>query len=242
MGDSFVQVAPDGTGKLLRTRNRTVGANSIHEQYVIVQNEMVPINRLWVSTLRIPCRAVAASGTQPLFSVFNGIAAGGNNVNCRRLSVEIDSVAQLAGASPILRLFRMSAQAATPGGTVLTPERQYLTDPAMNTLVSIRADHQGDLAAATTALAFGTMSTQPMWSQTVPRLHVLGAPTAGGPIFQSINEYNLMPNDGTLNAQDPLIIRPQEGFAVRLDNAATALTAGMFTFSIKGVFAEFTYP
>lgn len=34
-GESFVQVAPDSSGKKLHTNNRTIGANSVEDEYVI---------------------------------------------------------------------------------------------------------------------------------------------------------------------------------------------------------------
>jgi hypothetical protein len=126
----------------------------------------------------------------------------------------------------------MSTQAGTPGGTVITPVRQYLTDPVLNTLVGIRAAHGTDNVYS--ALTLGTLDTQPMWSQTMPKV----ATVVG---FQSVNEYNMVPNDSALNAVDPLILRPSEGFAIRLESTI-ALAVNTWTVTVKAVFAEFTYP
>jgi hypothetical protein len=41
MPEDFVQVAPDSTGAKIHTRQRVIGANTIEEQYVIVQEEKV---------------------------------------------------------------------------------------------------------------------------------------------------------------------------------------------------------
>jgi hypothetical protein len=234
MAEGIVQVAPDSTGKKMRTRERTIGANLVEEQYVVVQPEAVAINRVWMSTQRIPSRALAALGTQPLFSIWNGIAvaAGASNISVRRFSVEIDSVAVQTVASPQLRLFRTTAAAAN--GTVVAGGQQYTSDPALNALVVARGDYQSDTVAATTALTQASLGTAPMWSQTVPRMV-----TAAG--FQVATEYNLLPNDANLMAQDPLILRPQEGCHVQLV-AGGAVTAGQFTFTFKVALAEFTYP
>lgn len=234
MPDSYVQVAPDSTGKKLRTRQRTVGANTVEEQYVISsQSDAVPINRVWLSTLKVPTRVVAVGATQPMFSIWNGITAGGNSVSIRRLSVEIDSIGVYATTSPTLRLYRTTA--AATGGTVITPVPQYSPDVTFSTSVSIRADHQADNASATTALAQTGLGTQPMWSQTVPK-----QVTAAG--FATISEYNLMPNDANLMAVDPLILRPSEGMHIQFFNGGTATTATSFSFMFKAVLAEFTYP
>lgn len=233
MAEGVIQVAPDSTGAKLRTRTRTVGANTVHEQYVIASpTDAVPVNRVWVSSLRIPARALTAGSVQPLFSVWNGIAGGGNSVSIRRLSVEIDSVTAQTVASPVLRLFRQTAASAS--GTTLTPVPQYTPDTTFSTSVAIRADHQADSAVATTPLTAGTIGTQPMWTQTVPRVATLVG-------FQSVAEYNLLPSDSTLMAVDPLILRPGEGCHVQL-MAGGAVAAGAFTFALKAVLAEFTYP
>lgn len=236
MPESYVQVPPNSTGAKVHTRDRVIGANTVTEQYVIAAaSDAVPVNRVWLSTLRIPVRVLAAGVTQPLFSIWNGITAGGNSVSVRRFSVEIDQVGAYAtGASPILRLFR--ATAAATGGTVITPVQQYSPDVAFNSLVSVRADHQADNAVATTALAQTGLGAQPMWSQTVPRMV-----TAAG--FQTVSEFNMVPNDSTLNAVDPLILRPQEGCHVQFVNGGTATSATvLYSFMFKVVLAEFTYP
>lgn len=235
MPEDFVQVAPDSTGAKVRTRSRTIGANTVEEQFVVVQPEAVVTSRVWLSTLKIPNRTLAAPtspavASQPLFSVWNGGAT--NLVSCRRLSVEIDQLLASAVASPTLRLYRTTV--AATGGTVITPVQQYLADTTFNTLVAVRADHQADSVVATTALAQTGVGTQAAWSQTVPRMH-----TAAG--FQVASEYNLLPNDGTLMSQDPLILRPGEGFHIRLE-ATTALTTLTWTFQVKAVLGEFTYP
>jgi hypothetical protein len=235
MPESYVQVAADGAGKKLRTRQRTVGANTIEEQYVIASpSEAVPVNRVWLSTLKVPSRQIAAAATQPVLAIWNGITAGGNSVSIRRLSVEIDAIGAYATTAPTLRLFRTTA--APTGGTVITPVGQYLADTTFSTSVAVRADHQADNVSATTALAQTGAGTQPMWAQTCPKLV-----TAAG--WHGVAEYNLLPNDSNLMSVDPLILRPQEGCFVQFVNGGTATTAAIaFSFMFKAVLAEFTYP
>lgn len=233
MAESYVQVAPDSTGKKLHTRQRTVGANTVQDQYVIASpSEAVPINRVWVSTLRIPSRVLTAGSTQPLFSIWNGITAGGNNVSVRRLSVEIDSITAQTVASGQLRLFRQTAASAS--GSTVAGVQQYTVDPALNASVVVRADHQGDSVVATTPLTAGTLGATPAWSQTVPRVATLVG-------FQACTEYNLLPNDATLMSVDPLVLQPAEGVHVQLI-AGGAIAAAAYTFTFKAVLAEFTYP
>lgn len=237
MPESFVQVAPDSTGTKMRTRTRTVGTNTVGEQYVIVQNEAVALNRVWATTLRIPARALNTGATQPLFSIWNGIATGGNMVSVRRLTVEIDAATAYAGQSPILRLYRTTAAPGSTSGTLLTPQPQYTADPTFSTSVVVRADHQGDNAVATTALTQGNLAAAPLWAQTVPRMHTASS-------FYAPSEYNMLPNDSVLMQQDPLILMPSQGCHVQLINGgiATTTTGVWFSFVFKAVLAEFVYP
>lgn len=233
MPEGVVQVAPDSTGAKLHTRTRTVGANTVHDQYVIAApSEAVPINRVWLSSLRIPARVLTAGSTQPLFSIWNGIAGGGNMVSVRRLSVEIDAITAQTVAAPQLRLFRQTAASAS--GSTVAPQQQYTVDPALNASVVVRADHQGDSVVATTPLTAGTLAAAPAWSQTVPRVATLVG-------FQALSEFNMLPNDANLMSVDPLILRPSEGCHVQMI-AGGAVAAGAFTFTFKAVLAEFTYP
>jgi hypothetical protein len=240
--DDYVQLAPDGTGAKVRTRSRVIGANTVHDQTLITTTEQVPINRAWFSTLRVPLPQTAAAITAgtiiPVCSIWNGIASGGNNISLRRLVAELDTVVPQNAASPLLRWQRMTAQATTPGGTVITPVQQYTAEPVINGSVSIRANHAGDGAAGT--LALGTLGALYVWQQTIPRF---GGTTATG--YQQVAEYNLLPNDPHLMQADPLVLRPQEGIGIHAYfPAATTATAavGMWTAMIKGVIAEMTYP
>lgn len=234
MPDNVIQVAPDSTGKMLRTRSRVVGANTVHEQYVISSlSNAVPVNRVWATSLRIPSRTLVAAATQPVFSIWNGITAGGNLLSIRRFSVEVDAIGAYTTAGPLLRLYRTTA--AATGGSTITPVQQDTADTALNASVVVRADHQGDNVSATTALAQTGLGASPLWAQTVPR--VLSATGWLAP-----TELNLLPNDPNLNAVDPLILRPSEGCHVQFINGATATSATVvFTLTFKAVLAEFTY-
>ena len=237
MPEDFIQVAPDSTGAKIRTRTRTIGANTVEEQYVIVQPEAVAINRVWSNSLRIPypltAAAITAGTNTPIWSLWNGIASGGNSVSVRRLTMEVDTATAHAVLSPIARLYRMTT--AGSGNTAITPVQQYTADTAFSGSVVVRANHAAEAAAGT--LALGTLGAAPMWSQTLPRMQVSGA------AFSWPTELNLLPNDSQLMAQDPLIVRPQEGFAIQMyAPAAVAATAGIWNITVKAVLAEFTYP
>jgi hypothetical protein len=245
--EDYVQLAPDGAGTKVRTRSRVVGANTVHEQPIILGTEQVPINRGWFSTLRVPLPQTAATITGgtiiPVCSIWNGIASGGNLLSIRRLVAEMDTTVTQMASAPILRWQRMSAQAGTPGGTVITPVQQYTAEPVINSLVSVRANHAGDGAAGT--LALGTLGALFVWQQTMVRFGTAAAantPTG----FEQLGEYNLLPNDPHLMQADPLILRPQEGIGITAYfpsiTSSTTPAVGMWTVMIKGALAEMTYP
>ncbi len=227
MPEGFIQVAPDSTGPKIRTRERTIGANTVEEQYaILLGSDRVVSSRVWYSSFRVPNRA---STSQPMFSMFN---TGTNPVSCRRLSVECDSNSPFTAASPWLRLYRVTA--APTNGSVVTGVQQDTGDAAINAGVVVRADHQGDGASATTALAATPNPTSQMWAQTVPRL----ATSAG---WVSPPVLSMVPDDGALQQEDPLILRTNQGFVVRFE-AAAAPTANFWFFMFKAVLGEFTTP
>jgi hypothetical protein len=39
MAESYIQISPDSTGKLMRTNERTIGANLVHEEFVITATQ-----------------------------------------------------------------------------------------------------------------------------------------------------------------------------------------------------------
>lgn len=226
MPEGFIQVAPSGTGPKLRTRERTIGANTVQEQYVIPTTERNVLSRSWYCSLRCLSRASTA---QPLFSVYN---TDTDPMAIRRLSLEVDSIAASAVASPYARLYRVTA--APTGGTVLTANQQDTADPAIAAGLVVRADHQGDGVVATTPLAATPNPAAPMWAQTIPRWQTLAG-------WQSLPELNLTPDDDSLNAEDPLILRTNQGLLVRLE-AAAAMASAAFSIVVKCVVGEFTLP
>lgn len=225
MPDSSIRVAPDSTGKRIRTRQRTVGGNPVEEQYVLSGSERVVSAHAFVSTFRIPARAVTG---QPLFTVWNG---GTNLIAVRRLSAEIDTIVAKAVLSPWLRLYRISA-APTTGTTV--PLGQQDTAETMSASVVCRCDASADGTSSGTALAATANPAAHLWQQVAPRLH-----TAVGFVAPAV--LSMVPDDGNLSAEAPLILRPSQGLMVRAD-APAAPTANDWHYSLKAVLDEFTLP
>lgn len=226
MVEAFIQVAPDSTGSKLRTRERVIGANTIEEQYaILLPSERVVVSRAWYATLRIPIVALTSA---PVFTVYN---TGTNPVAVRRLSVEADSIAASAVASPYLRLYRLAGTAPT-GGTPITAVQQDTGDAAINAGVSVRAAHNADGVALAIVISAGI--TGPMWVQTLPRWQTLAG-------YQIMPVMNLLPDDAELNREDPLVLRTNQGLLVRSE-APAAPAAGAWQMMLKCVLGEYTSP
>ncbi len=100
MADSYIQVAPDGTGKLMQTYLNTLGANAVHAEAVsLVDTSGNPITTLNVnvgSSINANFTGtvnVAQSGTWnigTLASVTNPVTVNaGTNLNTANISVKV---------------------------------------------------------------------------------------------------------------------------------------------------------
>lgn len=226
MPENFIQVAPDSTGSKMRTRERVIGANTVEEQYAIMlASERVVASRAWYSSLRIPNQAATST---PMFTVYN---TGTNPVTVRRLAMEVDAVAAHAVASPYVRLYRLAGTAPT-GGTAISPVQQDTADAAINAGVVVRGAHTTDGTYSAITISAGI--TGPAWVQTLPRFHTLAG-------FSQIPIMNLMPDDAALMAEDPLILRTNQGLLCRFE-AAAAPVASVWSLMFKTVIGEFTVP
>lgn len=253
MPDAIIGLAPDSTGPKVRTRTRTVGANTVHEQYLLPAKEPVVINRVWVSTFRARSRAVAvgSAAAQVIFTIWNG---GTNLLSCRRLACEVDTAAaRPAQPSPWLRSYRITS--APTGGFVQTPVQQDTADTALSAGVVVRADvgTTGTASAPSATVSdtgplpttpvmavtgLGAVGTAvPMWAQVCPR-NQSNSGWVAAPLL------HLMPDDNRLNAEDPMVFRPNQGLAVRLEGPSVSTTAWAeadWTLMFKAVLAEFNY-
>lgn len=227
MAVGVVQVAPDSTGKFLRTRTRTEGANTVHEQIVATRStNRDTIASGWVSGFRTPARAAT---TQILFTLLNG---GTNVVALRRLNAEVDTIVAKAVASPFLRLMRISAVTASTG-TTLTIGVSDTAATALSSSIVATGDASADGTNSGTALA-ATTTGAALWQQLVPRLH-----TAVG--LWNPESMPMMPDDGGFINDSPLLLRNGQGVAV-IANSPAAPTAGDWVYAIKAVFDEVTLP
>lgn len=153
MTESVIQVPTDGLGKKLRTRSRTIGANLVEEQYLIVQDEKVVSCRGRATTFRTPGRA-GTTGAR-LLTLHN---ASGSPllVDLKKVTVDLTTtvVKAVTVLPPVIRLTRFTA--LPTGGTVLA---KALEDTAMASNNSVVAT--GD-CTADGALSAGVLTYTPL--------------------------------------------------------------------------------
>lgn len=110
MGESFVQLPQDGVGKKLRTRQRTIGANTVEEQGVFLSA---------AESFVAYADAVVPAGNKHHLSIFNGVGSG-RVVKLRKLfCVNLQSAAISGG----LVRFDVKKTTAQSAGTALTAQK-----------------------------------------------------------------------------------------------------------------------
>jgi hypothetical protein len=223
MPESFVQVPTDGTGKRLRARERTVNAQTVHEQHVIVQGERVVSSRMAVSSFRTVGNAAT---TQTLFALENG-AGSGVLVAVRRLSVYMDSTAALAAVVPALRCQRTTNMPTA--GTSLTKVTwdSAQTTSAATVVARGATASDGGAATAITATLGGVV-----WEAMGQRLH-----TAVGQVLT--DPIPVLPD---LAANEPLIVRNGEAIAVAVNAAVATSNPATNHYIVNCLFEEFVLP
>lgn len=219
------QAAGAGVAEV-RTRERSVGGNTVAEQYVIPILERVPSNKGTMSSFRTPARAVASLGSQSLLTIENKTGSG-LLVAVRQISVSVESVAAKAVIAPIVRTMRCTAPT---NGTVQTKGQTDTADTA-SASVEVRGDASAD--GTSSASALGATHTERMWSRFSPRFHTLVGQ-------QDFDELFMTP---LLMPEYPTILREGQACGlVLVNNSGAAWTANDWHFLMSAAWEEFTLP
>lgn len=219
MPESFVGLPADSTGKKMRTRQRTIGANTVEEPFQILTSDRVSTAKVALSTFRIPGQAVTPHN---LFSLEN-LAANPATflVGVRRLTIQMVATA----ASVALVNYRMWRTTTVPtGGTVMTKTSRDSAD-ALNANVNARMAVSADAVA--TAITYALPATNPMWQQSQPVMLTSGVYAA--------EDNSLAP---VVFQDDPLVIRPGQSILV----AATTASVASASYVINCLWEEYTLP
>lgn len=124
MPESFVQLNADGTGKKLRTRQRTVGTNTVEEQYVVQAG--LPTYVIWTG-------ALAMAAGKYFLALMN--AAGSNQVvKVRKLFLINTQLAAVTGVGIAWEVRRLAGFAL---GTAVTPNPMDTNDGAVANLTAV---------------------------------------------------------------------------------------------------------
>ncbi len=137
MPESYVQVAPDSTGKRLRTYEKTVNAVVVQEQYVILAG--FPTYYFQTAT-----NAGVGSATNFHFDVFNA-SGSGVVLKVRKLFLQQTFVAQ-TGVAATFEVRRTSAVGT--GGTTLTAVKADTADATLPAQVTSRGNGTGGNTSA----------------------------------------------------------------------------------------------
>lgn len=215
MAEDYVQLAADGSGTKIRTRARTIGANAIEEQYVIVQDEKVVSFQGRASSFITLGRAAVR---QPILTLHN-VTGSAVLVRLNRIVLDLLSTAAAGKApsvvTPLVRAQRFTG--APTGGTVLTKAAR---DSALTSNASVVAtgDASADGTNSATALAFTATAT--LAQEYAPRLVVIG--TSASTFVEPVDTV------GFFVGEPDVTLRANEGLGIVLD-AATVTTGNLAT-------------
>lgn len=220
MGENRVGVTDvaDGAGVAsFRTRQRTVGGNTVEEQYLLYQDELVASWEGCASTFRIPGSGAAG---QNIATIFNKTGSG-VLVAVRELELVMDYITN-SGTVRFMGTSRITTSPST--GTVMTPVA-FDTAQTQNTSVEFRGGASADGTANAITATPGTIG----WRQ--GHWH---APTAVGQYLSSdLADASMIPS---LCDDDPGILREGEGLLVHIINASSTSAS----YILNALWREFT--
>lgn len=210
----------------VRVRERTDPSlgTTVAEQYVIPISERVASYKGMATSFRMPGRAAT---TQNLFSIYNTTGSA-VLVAVRRLSIQMDATAVLVAVAKSVKTTRQTT--APTNGTALTkvPFDSSQTSAAN---VEVRNDASADGTVSATTLT-ATPSANIAWSQLIMRMHTLV-----GQVL--MDDESCIPG---LCADDPVILRANEGLLVAVVAAATTSNPATDHHIVNCVWEEFTLP
>lgn len=119
MAESLVQVT-EGSGKKLHTNSRTIGANTVEDEYVL-------IGEPFLATYRVTAAAGGISTATAASHLLEIMAGASLNLFVRRLEI-VQLTPVTTAAIDEMQIFRLTT--AGTGGTALTPRSMNTADAA----------------------------------------------------------------------------------------------------------------
>lgn len=225
MPESYVQVPPQSTGLKLHTRQRTIGANVVEEQFVIPQSQEVVSYSGRASTYRIPGRASTTG--QKIASIFNAAASP---VIVKLGQIRVDLVVTVVKAvtvlPPVIRVYRVTVLPTLGTALGKVPIDSALTSNASVTLLQdASADGTSSATALTSTL---TVGTNVLSQEFAPRLI-----TAAG--YEPADRMNFLDDQN-------VYLRASEGLVVMLDYTLATQNPVTDMYIVSIDWDEFTLP
>lgn len=155
MTESFIQLPDDSTGKKLRTRQRTVGANTVEEQFIICESARVRsgVYACHTGAHLVLAAADAATGLAGRWWLLNPVGST-VLVALRRVELQSQIGSTLATpTSPRLAVERFAFTGAASGATVSAAK---LASSHANAAATVRSASTGlTITGGTTTTMFG---------------------------------------------------------------------------------------
>jgi len=222
--ESIVQLPADGTGRKLRTRERTIGANIVQEQVVLVGSEAVVSFNGRAQSFRTPGRAGTTG--QKLASIHN---ATGSTVLVRVNRITVDLAVTVVKAvtvlPPIIRAHRVTV---LPTGGTAMPKATVDTAQTSNASVTLLQDASADGTSGTVITA------------TIPASNVLVQEFA--PRLITAAGYEPADRLTFFEGEPDIILRPLEGIVVELVYVLATQNPITDMWIVGFDFDEFTVP
>lgn len=145
MAEGYTQVPPNSTGNKLRTRTRTIGANTVHEQAIFTAA---------LPTYYALADAVALAANKHHISIFNATGSGVVVAVKKLFQINL-SLAAVTGVALRFDMKRTTAQSA---GTAITPVSMDTDNPALPSQVTVNTN--GTITEGSLLYPFTTQSDE----------------------------------------------------------------------------------
>ncbi len=226
MPESIITLPPDSTGRKLRTRQRTIGANTVEEQFVIPTEDAVVTFRGRANTFRTPGRAGTTG--QRLAALHN---ATGSTILVRVNQVAVDCyftvVKAITVAPPIIRVHRVTV---LPTNGAACAKVNKHTGETSNVAVTAFQDASADGTSAGTTLTTTIPANTVLSQEVAPRFI-----TAAG--YEMFDRTTFFEGD-----HNTLVLGALEGIVVELVYTATGQNPITDMWVVGIDWDEFTLP
>ncbi len=215
MPESFIQMAPDSTGKKARSRQRVIGANTIEESYVITVSARVKSGVYVVNTGAHVIAAAAHAATVGFWWLLNPVG-----------SAVLVSLRRVEFAS------QLGSVLATPTSPRITIERVTFTGTHSGALITV-ADADSVAPTPTSRLSLASTGATLAAGAVAFAFLPIASATAVGYTAAAVMDW-------TPDEDGQLVLAAGEGIVCRQPDAGTTADTRRFVTNIA--YDEYTIP